>query len=105
MKNFSFLVFIFTISSIYAQQDSLSIFKSLPNDTTFVSDSSLTDSSSLVRLKPDSLIVLNLKCFSENSFFINNKDITFNDYRYAGDFLRIFPFTFIKDLVFIGLPN
>ncbi|MBK6913939.1 MAG: Plug domain-containing protein [Ignavibacteriales bacterium] len=93
------------VDSIYAQQDSHSIFKSLPNDTTFVSDSSLTDSSSLVRLKPDSLIVLNSKCFSENSFFINNKDITFNDYRYAGDFLRIFPFTFIKDLGFIGQPN
>jgi hypothetical protein len=105
MKKFSFLVFIFTISSIYAQQDSLSTFKSLPNDTTFVSDSSLTDSSSLVKLKTDSLIVLNSKSFSENSFFINNKDITFNDYRYAGDFLRTFPFTFIKDLGFIGQPN
>lgn len=105
MKKFSFLVLIFSISSIYAQQDSLSILRSMPNDSSFISDSSLTDSTSLVKLKRDSLIVINSKIFSKNSFFINNQDITFNDYRYAADFLRIFPFAFIKDLGFIGQPN
>lgn len=100
-----FLLFFFIPGSIYSQQDSTGVIAVSIKDTTFVNDSSLTDSTSLVKSKVDSVIILNEKSFSDNSFFIYSKDITFNDYRYAGDFLRIFPLTFIKDLGFIGQDN
>ena len=100
-----FLLFLFIPGSIYSQQDSTGVIAVSIKDTTFVNDSSLVDSTSLVKSKVDSVIILNEKSFSDNSFFIYSKDITFNDYRYAGDFLRTFPFTFIKDLGFIGQDN
>lgn len=100
-----FLLFLFIPGSIYSQQDSTGVIAVSIKDTTFVNDSSLVDSTSLVKSKVDSVIILNEKSFSDNSFFIYSKDITFNDYRYAGDFLRIFPLTFIKDLGFIGQDN
>lgn len=105
MKLFLLILFLFITGNIYSQQDSVKVIAVPIKDTTFVSDSSLVDSTSLVKSKVDSVIILNSKSFSDNSFFIYSKDITFNDYRYAGDFLRTFPFTFIKDLGFIGQDN
>lgn len=105
MKIFFLSFLLLTTGNIYARQDSLSIIENTQNDTSFVSDTSLTDSTSLVKSNADSVIILNPKSFSEYSFFVYNRDIVFNDYRYAGDFFRTFSFAFIKDLGFIGQPN
>lgn len=43
--------------------------------------------------------------FSSHSYFITKTDILRNDYRYAGDLLKHFPFTFERSYGFIGQPN
>lgn len=43
--------------------------------------------------------------FSEQSNFITRTDILRNDYRYAGDFFRVLPFSFERSYGFIGQPN
>jgi hypothetical protein len=101
MKIFFLSFLLLTAGNIYAQQDSLSIIENTQNDTSFVSDTSLTDSTSLVKSNADSVIILNPKSFSEYSFFVSNKDIVFNDYRYAGDFSEHFLLHSLKTLVLL----
>ena len=43
--------------------------------------------------------------FSNQSTFITKADILRNDYRYAGDFFKLFPFSFERSYGFIGQPN
>ena len=43
--------------------------------------------------------------FSYQSTFISKKDILRNDYRYAGDLFKVFPFSFERSYGFIGQPN
>lgn len=45
------------------------------------------------------------KPFSDQSYFITKDDILRNDYRYTGDLLKRFPFTFERSYGFIGQPN
>ena len=54
---------------------------------------------------PDSLIPIYSSVLSEKSAILANKDIFFTDYKYSGDFLRLFPFNHTKDLGFTGQPN
>lgn len=43
--------------------------------------------------------------FSNQSYFITKTDILRNDYRYTGDFFKVFPFSFERSYGFIGQPN
>ena len=43
--------------------------------------------------------------FSNQSTFITKADILRNDYRYTGDFLKRFPFSFERSYGFVGQPN
>jgi hypothetical protein len=76
-----------------------------PDSLSTNSDSLLTKDSTLTSAKHDSLVILFSSSLSENSYFINKNEIKTSEYRYAGDYLRIFPFNFIKDLGFPGQPN
>jgi len=62
-------------------------------------------SDTLKLTKGDTLAPLHQSPFYPGSFFIPNHKMMFTDYRYAADFLELFPFTFILDQGFIGQPN
>jgi hypothetical protein len=80
--------------------DTLSVITS--SDSLFVSDSTkATDEI----VEPDSLIPIQSIPLTDVSQIINKKSFLFYNYRYTGDFLRSFPFNFIKDLGFMGQPN
>lgn len=107
-----FLTFLLTsITTLYAQvNDSLfNSADSLMKDSTGViaGPDSLTayDSLRVEKIKPDTLIPLQVKPLNESSEIINKRTFLFYNYRYAGDFLRSFSLNFIKDLAFIGYPN
>jgi hypothetical protein len=75
-------------------------------DSNFVKvDSLLLSDSLLAVVKPDSIAPIYSLILSKNSFIISNDDLSHNDYKYTGDYLRLFPFNFIKDLGFTGQPN
>lgn len=71
-------------------------------DSTFiaVSDSIITDSLKIV----DTLFTHHVKPLCESSYFINTQTIMKTDYRYTGDILTLFPFTFIRNTGFVGMP-
>ncbi|MFZ1280496.1 MAG: hypothetical protein WAR59_06655, partial [Ignavibacteriaceae bacterium] len=100
------VVFIFVgllnAQSIDSTNNEVNIFP----DSNFVkTDSLLTNDSLLVQIKPDSIAPIYSTVLTSNSFVISNNDLLHNDYKYAGDYLRLFPFNFIKDLGFTGQPN
>ena len=80
----------------------------LLNTTT--KDSVTTDTTSLLStkknlIKADTLVPLQQKPLYDHSYFINHEKIFHYNYRYTGDLLREYPFTFIKDEGFIGQAN
>lgn len=86
--------------------DSLESKVKIINDTVFtVQDSVLLNDSLLASVKKDLIIPLHSSTLSDKHFIISNNQITHNDYKYTGDYLRLFPFNFIKDLGFTGQPN
>ena len=76
-------------------------------------DSSLIVHADSIKSSIDSLVTLSEKVpkyiyqqpFSDQSTFITKSDILRNDYRYAGDFFKLFPFSFERSYGFIGQPN
>ncbi len=109
MKYFLF-VLIFISGVGYAQnKDSLKNQIIFPDtlktssDTTAVKDTLLTKKliAPADTIKPIFERPLDSRSWSINQHLL----LTFYDYRYAADFLRSFPFTFIKDQGFIGQPN
>ncbi|MEJ2614758.1 MAG: hypothetical protein P8Z35_07355 [Ignavibacteriaceae bacterium] len=56
-------------------------------------------------VKIDTLVPLQQKPFTDNSYFIGHKTIFHYDYRSASDLLKKFPFTFIKDKGYIEPDN
>ncbi|MGB5848106.1 MAG: putative porin [Ignavibacteriaceae bacterium] len=80
--------------------DTLSVFTS--NDSLFVNDSTNAIDETV---KPDSLIPIQGIARTDVLQIINKRTFLFYNYRYTGDFLRSFPFNFIKDLGFMGQPN
>lgn len=79
---------------------------SLFPDSNFVKTDSLKLSDSLLtKIKPDSIAPIYSTVLANNSFVISNNDLLHNDYKYTGDYMRLFPFNFIKDLGFTGQPN
>jgi hypothetical protein len=110
----SLLIYIFLLPpSLYSQSaDSLHNKDDDPRtDSTFYaeySDSLCFDDSLLVKKNvviPDTLIPIQETPLSVVTNIINRRTFLFENYRYTGDFLRIFPLNFVKDLSFLGQPN
>ncbi len=70
------------------------------NDTLSVKDSTLAGK----KIIYDSLKYYYQRPLYENDIFIDRDVINRVDYRYAGDILKLFPFTFIRDYGSIGHP-
>jgi outer membrane receptor protein involved in Fe transport len=68
-------------------------------------DSSNSSIDSLVTLSEKVPKYIYQQPFSDQSTFITKSDILRNDYRYAGDFLKLFPFSFERSYGFIGQSN
>ena len=105
-KKILLLLFIFVgllnAQSVDSTNNKINIF---PDSSFAKTDSLLTNDSLLVQIKPDSIAPIYSTVLTSNSFVISNNDLLHNDYKYAGDYLRLFPFNFIKDLGFTGQPN
>ena len=106
---FTFLIISFTVLYAQAHDSLLNAADSLMKDSTGVISGadSLTvyDSLHVEKMKPDTLMPLQVKPLNESSEIINKKTFLFYNYRYAGDFLRSFSLNFINDLAFIGYPS
>ncbi len=113
MIKYLFITFLLFYVSVFPQKtdtsfnvpdslaiDTLSVISN--NDSLFVNDSTTTPNE-IVR--PDSLIPIQGMPLTDASQIINKRTFLFYNYRYTGDFLRLFPFNFIKDLGFMGQPN
>lgn len=100
------VVFVFVgllnAQSVDSTNNKINIF----SDSSFTkTDSLLINDSLLVQIKPDSIAPIYSTILTKNSFVISKNDLLHNDYKYTGDFLRSFPFNFLKDLGFTGQPN
>jgi hypothetical protein len=94
------------ISSFAQSLDSVSTQIKLYPDTTFIQpDSLLLNDSLLTKVTRDSIVPIYSRALTENSFVIRNAELLKLEYRYTGDYLRLFPFNFTKDLGFSGQPN
>ncbi len=99
----SCLLFPQDLDSLNAINDSTK-FRINPDSSIVANDTSkiAIDDSLVVQ---ETIIPIQIQPFTESSYIINRKEFLFNDYRYAGDFLKLFPLTFTQDLGFIGYPN
>lgn len=107
MKRFILLTTIIICPAIFAQiVDSTKTELNIPIDSISVQKDTLVISDSLqTKVKPDSLKPLYSSALTSKSFLLKRTDLLMTEYKYTGDFLRLFPFTFIKDLGFSGQPN
>ncbi len=105
-KRILLLIFIF-VGFLNAQTiDSTSIKANIfPDSGVAKTDSLLLNDSLLVQIKPDSIAPIYSNILTDKSYIISNDELLHNDYKYAGDYLRLFPFNFIKDLGFTGQSN
>lgn len=93
LKNFSQVQDSILIGTNEAESDSLNV------NTSFL----VTDSSKYIGLGKTKIIFQ--KPFSQQSCFITKDNILRNDYRYTGDLLKHFPFSFERSYGLIGQPN
>jgi hypothetical protein len=107
MIRFIIFTFLFLFSISLAQN-----IDSLKNKIIFHSDSiaTKTDSmlirdSSLTITKRDSLQPIYSSPLTEESLILKRVELLKMEYKYTGDYLRLFPLNFIKDLGFTGQPD
>ena len=107
MIKYLVITFLVAFSLTKAQiLDSITTDLKINSDTLAVASDSLSLSDSLIiTVKPDSIAPLYSYPLSGKSNFLANQELLKSDYKYTGDYLRIFPFNFIKDLGFTGQPN
>ena len=101
------LLLIFPFMSVFAQSlDSVNTEIKLYPDTTFIQpDSLLLNDSLLTKVPRDSIVPIYSQALTEKSVVLRNDELLKLEYRYTGDYLRLFPLNFIKDLGFSGQPN
>ena len=101
------LIFLLISSVTFSQiTDSLKVQDTLKIDTLQSKKDSLKiNDSTLIKTKRDSIIILHSSALSNKSFFLDRSKLQKREFRYTGDYLRAFPFNFIKDLGFPGQPN
>jgi hypothetical protein len=107
MIRFIIFAFLFSLSISLAQNiDSLNnkiIFHS--DSITTKRDSISTLDSSLTITKRDSIQPIYSSPLTEKSLILSRAELLKMEYKYTGDYLRLFPLNFIKDLGFTGQPD
>lgn len=94
------------ISSVSQGLDSINTKVKIFPDTTFIQpDSLLSMDSLLTKAKPDSIVPIYSRGLTEKSFILKNDELVKLEYQYTGNYFKLFPFSFIKDLGFTGQPN
>ncbi len=111
MIKFLLVLFLLSITAFSQSVDSLKVKKdSSSADSSFVvkqdtSAASINDST-VTKIKVDTLKPIYRKPLDINSSFIGrNTLLKYINYKYTADQLKSFPFTFIKDLGFMGYPS
>lgn len=105
-KYFFLILFLLSFGSIAQVIDSTNNQLKTISDSTFaIQDSVQVNDSLLTEVKRDSIAPLYSSVLSDKSFIVSNHELSHYDYKYTGDFLRLFPFNFIKDLGFSGQQN
>lgn len=107
MFNKFFVYFLVNITVILHSQpkDSVNIASSqVKSDSLFIDSNSIAIDSTKI-LQPEKTKIILQQPFFDQSYFISRTDILRNDYRYAGDFFKVFPFSFERSYGFIGQPN
>lgn len=107
MKRFILLTSLILYTTAFTQiVDSVKTGFKVPDDSISVrKDTLTTPDSSLVKAKPDSIKALQYLPLTSKSYLLKRTDLLMSEYKYTGDYLRLFPFNFIKDLGFTGQPN
>ncbi|MBE0539305.1 MAG: TonB-dependent receptor plug domain-containing protein [Ignavibacterium sp.] len=106
IRNILILLILYPVITLGQIQDSVtSEIKIYPDTISIRTDSLLTNDSLFTIVKRDSLVPLYYSPLTEKSFIVSNKAMKRLEYQYAGDYLRLFQFNFIKDLGFTGQPN
>lgn len=102
---FSSQLYSLSLDSLLAGSDSLQIDSTLSlasKDSVLVIESSKIKNAVTIS---DTIVPINEQPLSSVTNIINKKSFLFENYRYTGDFLRLFPLNFIRDLAFLGQPN
>lgn len=105
MKHFLFLFLIFSAAIFSQEQDSTNLKNIFITDTTVIVSDSLQTADSLKMALRDTLKPIFQKPLGPQSLILERQNFIKQDYRYTGDYLKSFPFNFVKDLGFIGYPN
>lgn len=107
MKRFILLTSLILYTTAFTQiVDSVKTDFKVPDDSISVrKDTLTTPDSSLAKAKPDSIKALQYLPLTSKSYLLKRTDLLMSEYKYTGDYLRLFPFNFIKDLGFTGQPN
>ncbi len=107
MKRLILLTCLILYSTAFTQiVDSAKAELNLPTDSLAVkTDTLVTKDSLLTKVKLDSIKALQYSPLTSKSYLLKRTDLLFIEYKYTGDFLRTFPFNYIKDLGFPGQPN
>jgi len=82
-----------------------SVIKIISDSTFAMQDSLMQNDSLLTEAKRDSIAPIYSSTLSDKYFIISNHNLSHSDYKYTGDYLRLFPLNFTKDLGFSGQPN
>ena len=81
------------ISSFAQSLDSVNTEVKIYPDTTFIQpDSLLLKDSLLTKVTRDSIVPIYSRALTEKSFVLRNDELLKLEYRYTGDYLRLFPF-------------
>ena len=105
-RNILALIFITSVIAAAQIQDSVITDLKIYSDTLSINpDSILTNDSLLIITKRDSIVPIYSSPLTDKSFIASNKDLLKLEYQYTGDYLRLYPFNFIKNLGFTGQPN
>lgn len=107
MIRYLVLIFLISLSFPFAQiKDSIVVNNLLPPDSlSNVIGFLLNSDTFLTKVKRDSIVPIYSSVMTAKSFICKRQNLLKLEYRYAGDYLRLFPFNFIKDLGFPGQPN
>src|SRR5574338_1223362 len=106
IRNILILFILYSVITLGQIQDSvISEIKIYPDTISTGDDSLLTNDSLFVVVKRDSIVPLYYQPLTEKSFIESNKAMMRQEYQYAGEYLKLFQFNFIKNLAFTGQPN
>nr|MCU0344449.1 TonB-dependent receptor plug domain-containing protein [Ignavibacterium sp.] len=100
------LLTIYSLAAAAQVQDSVTAeVKIFPDTLTVQPDSLFIGDSLLTKVIRDSIVPIYSSPLDNQSFILSNKELLKLEYQYTGDYLRLYPLNFIKNLGFTGQPN